>query len=115
MEKLAALFDLFRKGSAVADSAAWKKHQITATMIGLLLMAIGRVANAYGYPLPIDQATADAIAAGLIALINCLLTVATTDKIGLPRKAESEQPGPDDRGGDRPVVKPDESPQITQL
>lgn len=86
MNKLSALFNLFRKGSSVSDPAAWKNKQITATVLGAFILALINVLAAFGYALPIDTETANAIAGGIIAFINVLLTVTTTDKVGLPAK-----------------------------
>lgn len=86
MNKLSALFNLFRKGSSVSDPAAWKNRQITATVLGAFILALINVLAAFGYALPVDTETANAIAGGIIAFINVLLTVTTTDKVGLPAK-----------------------------
>lgn len=86
MNKLSALFNLFRKGSSVSDPAAWKNKQITATVLGAFILALINVLAAFGYALPIDTETANAIAGGIIAIVNVLLTVTTTDKVGLPAK-----------------------------
>lgn len=86
MNKLSALFNLFRKGSSVSDPAAWKNKQITATVLGAFILALINVLAAFGYALPIDTETANAIAGGIIAIVNVLLTVTTTEKVGLPAK-----------------------------
>lgn len=86
MNKLSALFNLFRKGSSVSDPTAWKNKQITATVLGAFILALINVLAAFGHALPVDTETANAIAGGIIAFINVLLTVTTTDKVGLPAK-----------------------------
>ena len=90
MGKLMALWGLFRKGEAVANPAAWKAGQITVTVIAALLLAGGRVAESFGYAVPLDESTADIIAAGVLAVVNLVLTVATSKTVGLPAKAESQ-------------------------
>ena len=92
MNKLSALFNLFRKGSSVSDPAAWKNKQITATVLGAFILALINVLAAFGYALPIDTETANAIAGGIIAIVNVLLTVTTTDKVGLPAKHDKVPP-----------------------
>lgn len=84
MNKLAAIWGLFRQGQAVADPQLWKKRQITATVLAGLILAIVNVAAAFGYPLPIDMETANAIAGGIIGIVNVILTITTTNKIGIP-------------------------------
>lgn len=83
MNKLLAIWQLFKKGHVVADPTAWKQKQITVTVLGGVIIAAIQVGNAFGLELPIDEETATAIAGGVIALINWVLTVTTTDKIGI--------------------------------
>ena len=87
MNKLSVLLQLFRKGAVVSDPVAWKQRQITATVLGAFILALINVLAAFGYALPIDTETANAIAGGIIAIVNVLLTVTTTDKVGLPAKS----------------------------
>lgn len=86
MDKLKALFGLFRKGSAVLDPAKWKERQITATVLAGVILALVHVAAAFGFVLPVDMEIANSIAAGIIAVVNVVLTITTTDKVGLPSK-----------------------------
>lgn len=88
MNKLAALFALFRKGAAVSDGALWKNRQITVTVLAGLIVAVVNTLAAFGYSLPVDVETANAIAAGILAIVNTVLTVTTTEKVGLPAKEE---------------------------
>ena len=83
MNKLASLFVLFRKGAAVSDPQLWKNRQITVTVLAGLIVAVVNAASAFGYSLPIDIETANAIAAGILAIVNTVLTITTTDKVGL--------------------------------
>lgn len=104
MNKLTALFGLFRKGAVVTDAAAWKNRQITATVLAGVIVAVVNALAAFGYSLPIDVETANAIAAGIIAVVNTVLTVTTTEKVGfnqldaekvgLPSKEEPAQEQP---------------------
>lgn len=83
MNKIQALWCLFKQGQVVADPSKWKTRQITATVLaGVILAAVNALA-AFGYSLPIDVETANAIAAGIIAVINVVFTITTTDKIGI--------------------------------
>jgi len=90
MEKLFALFALFRQGNAVSNPADWKNGAIQAMALVPVLLAVDRVATAFGYPLGISQQDADAIAAGLIAVIGIVSHVITSDKIGMPPKREPD-------------------------
>lgn len=87
MNKIQALWCLFKQGQVVAEPTLWKNRQITATVLaGVILAAVNALA-AFGYSLPIDVETANAIAAGIIAVINVVLTITTTDKIGIEQRS----------------------------
>ena len=91
MDKLKSILDLFRKGNAVLDPALWKNRQITATVLAGVILALVHVLSAFGFAVPIDMDTANAIAAGVIGLVNVVLTMTTTDKIGLPVEPEVKE------------------------
>ena len=86
MDKLTALFDLFRKGSEVANPEAWKTGQIAGNTLGFFIVALVGVLNAYGYPLPVDSVTAMAIGGGLATVFNSMFTIVTSARAGLPAK-----------------------------
>lgn len=89
MKALLALFDLFRKGSVVANPEAWKYGQITANVLGAFLWAVTTLAATLGFALPITQDQVNDLSAGLLAVINVVLTVITSAKVGLPANPES--------------------------
>lgn len=84
MRRLALFLALLAKGRAVADPARWKARQITATALVGVMYAALRVAESYGITIPVDHATLDAIAVAVLAVVNVVLTVTTSDKVGLP-------------------------------
>lgn len=88
MNKMIALLSLFRKGAVVAEPSVWKNRQVTATVLGGIIIAFVNVLAAFGYAIPIGVDAANAIAAGIIAIVNVVLTITTTDKIGLPEKQQ---------------------------
>lgn len=88
MNKLYAFLNLFRKGAVISDATLWKQRQVTATVLGSLIMAVVGVLDAYGYNLPIDNETALAIAGGVLGVVNVCLTYVSSDKIGVGRKPE---------------------------
>jgi hypothetical protein len=97
MEKLLALLALFRRGSAVADPALWKNGGMLSAGLVAFIMAADRVAAAFGHPLGVTDSDAAAVAAGVAAVAHVVLTVATSDKVGLP-----PVDGDGSAGGDRP-------------
>ncbi len=88
MKKLMVLFSLFRKGSELADSEKWKSHQITSTMLGVFLLACVQAAKAFGYDLPINEETATAIGAGILGVVNVVLSIITSKRAGILPAAE---------------------------
>lgn len=91
MNKIAAVWALFRQGEAVADPAKWKMRQVTGTMLAGVILAMVNLAKAFGYDIPIDTDMANLLGAGLLAGVNVVLTVTTTDKIGLPAAVGNRQ------------------------
>jgi hypothetical protein len=87
--KLSAIWRVFRKGEEVANPAAWKAGQVTATAIGGFLIAAVQAASAFGFEVPADEGQISAIAAGVLAVGNILLTLATSRKVGLPAVGET--------------------------
>ena len=83
MSKLRNIIDIMQYGGAVADPANWKKRQISATVIGGLIWAVLGIT---GYDEQIGGETVDAVAVGLLALVNAILTIATSKKAGLRDK-----------------------------
>jgi hypothetical protein len=83
ISKIKPLIMLFRKGKVVADPAAWKAGQITSTALVAFIWALVEVARAFGYEIPIDSDSADGIAVGIIAAVNLVLTITTSDKVGV--------------------------------
>ena len=92
MNKLLALLDLFRKGNAVADPALWKSRQIKATLLLPVFGALIAVLRAFGLEVPLDDTQITQLVTGLVVLLNLLLTLTTTDKVGLPAKPDSDPP-----------------------
>ncbi|HJW55878.1 MAG TPA: hypothetical protein VJ577_11440 [Burkholderiaceae bacterium] len=86
MNKLSALWALFRQGEEVVDPAKWKRHQVTATVLGALILAAIKVIKAFGYDIPIDQAAANDIGIGVLAVVNVVLTITTSKRAGLPAR-----------------------------
>jgi len=87
-EKLKLFYDLFRKGQEVANPDSWKNKQITANILAGIILSIVALAKAFGYDLPIDQDMAISIGGGFITIVNVILTITTSKKVGLPAKSD---------------------------
>lgn len=83
IKKAKAAFTLLQKGKAVSDPAKWKSRQITATALTGLFWAAIQAAEAFGYAIPVDEATVDAVAVGTLALVNWVFTLSTSEKVGM--------------------------------
>lgn len=100
MEKLFAIIALFRKGNAVADPVAWKMGGISSMALVPVLLALDRVASAFGHPLGINEQSAADIAVGLLAVVGIVSHVVSSDKVGLPARSADRPAGTGDTGDD---------------
>jgi len=83
IKRARAAFTLLQKGKVVTDPAKWKSRQITATALTGAIWAAIQAAEAFGYALPVDEATVDSVAVGVLALVNWVLTLSTSEKVGM--------------------------------
>lgn len=81
--KIRAALKALKKGKAVADPAKWKSRQVTATMLTGAIWAAIQAAEAFGYAIPVDEATVDSVAVGVLAVVNWMLTLSTSEKVGM--------------------------------
>lgn len=86
LNKLKAAFGVFQKGKVVADPAKWKARQITVTVLAGFLWSAAELARAYGLEIPVDQDSVNQLAIGVIGITNFVLTLTTSDKVGLQFK-----------------------------
>lgn len=83
MNMIKALWALLQAGNAVSDPAKWKAHQISVNQVAGLIAAFVGVVKVTGHDFSADEQTYLAIAGGVIAGVNWLLTVVTSDKVGV--------------------------------
>ena len=83
LNKYRSLYLLLKKGRSVSDPAKWKARQITATMLTGAIWAAIQAAGAYGYDVPVDEETVNGVAVGVLAVVNWVLTLSTSEKVGL--------------------------------
>ena len=107
LAKLSALWRVFRQGEEVANAKTWKDRTIAINAVVALLAALLAAAKAFGLQVDISADDLNALAAGvvvLVGLVNGVVHVATSAKVGLrPRDPPAaEGPGrtpPDPPGG----------------
>jgi hypothetical protein len=66
------------KGYELSNAAAWKNVQNAINIIAGILFVVVQ-----SYQLPIDKDTVTLLAGGIVALVNIVLTVVTSKKVGL--------------------------------
>lgn len=88
-----AALTVFHEGQELENAAVWKNRQLLGNHLTTLLAAIIVIAEAAGYNVPLtpEQITiADGAIAALVGIVNSLLTIATSSRIGIkPRGAAS--------------------------
>lgn len=84
MKALLALLNVLRKGEQVTNPAAWKNRQISANALAVFVAALAGLARALDIPWEVTDADALAIGGGVLALVNVVLTAATSRRVGLP-------------------------------
>lgn len=83
IKRAAAAWRVLKAGEQVSDPKLWKERQVSITMITGFLWAALHAAEAFGVNIPVDDGAVDAIGMGVLALVNTVLTYATTRKIGI--------------------------------
>jgi hypothetical protein len=76
MDKILALFDLFKKGNEVSDADAWKHGTIAVNSVTAFLSALYIVALKYGVNLPqFSTEEITVFATSLIAIVSAVNSV----------------------------------------
>lgn len=93
VKKVKAIFsipDILRQGKAVANPALWKSHQITSNMIGTFLGSMLLFVKYFlGWEINVSEeelTTIGSAALVLFGVYNSVITVASSEKVGLPTK-----------------------------
>jgi hypothetical protein len=107
MEKMKALYTVFKAGEEVADKRKWVSGQIGANTVAALLFAIVSLLKAFGYDFGIDMQSCADISIGLLSAINIGISIATSKHHGLPtaplRDAESPVPSTEQPAKEEPA------------
>lgn len=88
--KLSAFWNLLKVGQEVSNVEFWKKAQsIGQPTIAALLMAIVALTKGTKYEIPLDNETALLIGGSIFAIVNWILTLVTSKRVGLPSTSAS--------------------------
>lgn len=109
VQKVKAVFsipDILKQGKAVANPALWKAHQITANMIGAFLGSMLLFVKVFlGWDINVSEeelTTIGSAALVLFGMYNSVITVASSEKVGLPAKQSDSS---EDIPGDNNIQK----------
>lgn len=86
MDRLSAIFGFLYQGASVADPALWKNRQITVTILSGVIVAALSVLRSFGVDVPLTDADISSIAVTILVVVNTVLTLTTSKKIGIPPK-----------------------------
>lgn len=84
---LTDFFNAFRKGQELANPETWKNRTILLNALVALIAALGAIAKGFGYDVPVDSEAIGGGVVGVFALINGVMQIVTSKRVGLPPKA----------------------------
>lgn len=85
------IWSAFQKGKELANAATWKNRGIAGNVVFGFLSASLAVAAGFGYKIDVDPDTLQAFAGGIAAavtVVNAVLHVVTSSKVGISEKQE---------------------------
>ena len=104
LEKILAVFSLFRKGQEIDDAEKWKQGSINASLVSAFLLTLVATLNTFfGWHVQLDASTASVIATGLIALFGVVFPIITSARAGLLSAATVQPASTVDPGQSDPV------------
>lgn len=92
---LGNFINAFRQGKQLTNSATWKNRAVATSALTVVLGALLAIAKVFGYDLPIDDETLQALAGGIAAAViafNGVVQLTTSKTVGLPAVSEPEPP-----------------------
>jgi hypothetical protein len=98
MNKFAAALQALQQGKQLADAVRAKNWQVAFNVGGLLLLSLLNFAPLFGVPIPtflldfITPETVNKVGFVIGGLFNGYMTVATSEKVGLPAAPVVEDP-----------------------
>jgi len=89
IKKIKSGMELMKAGKRVSDPVKWKTRQIEASALVAVMWGAVNAASAFGVEVPVNAEIIDGLAVAILSIVNVVLTITTTNKIGLPSKSES--------------------------
>lgn len=93
IDKIKAIWAVFKTGEMVANPVAWKKKQVTSGILAAFLSAVVALVKVFGYDIPLSDDQLLQIGGTVIAvlgLFNGVATVVSTDKLGLSPRPDGK-------------------------
>lgn len=81
------VIEVLRKGNILKNPETWKNRQLAVNSIGVVVGFAVTISNMLGYKVFLDAESIASIGGtvwALVSLFNSWVTVASTEKIGLP-------------------------------
>jgi hypothetical protein len=83
---LTDFFNAFRKGQELANTETWKNGTILLNALVAFIAALGAIAKGFGYDVPVDSQAIGGGIVGIVALVNGVMQIVTSKRVGLPTK-----------------------------
>ena len=83
MQKLLALWSVFKVGESVANPTLWKTGAITVTLLSPLILKLGDLSQALGFAIPVTEQQAGLIAGGIVAITNIVVHLVANKDMGV--------------------------------
>jgi hypothetical protein len=83
------IFDAFKQGKSLTSSTTWKNVQIATNALACVL-GVGVYILQMFVDIHITNEQILTLSGGIAAIVNVVITIITSDKVGLPNK-ENEQ------------------------
>jgi hypothetical protein len=83
MQKLIALWNLFKVGQAVDNPTLWKQGAITVTLLSPLILKLGDVLQAFGLNVAITNEQSALLAGGIVVFTNLVVHVVANPDVGI--------------------------------
>ena len=83
MQKLFALWSVFKVGQSVANPTLWKTGAVTVSLLAPVLLKLGEVFQTFGIGLTVTNEQAAMLAGGVVAFTNIVVHLVANKDMGL--------------------------------
>jgi hypothetical protein len=83
---LSDFFSAFRKGQELVNTETWKNRTILLNALVAFIAALASIAKGFGYDVPVDSQALGSGVVAVVALVNGVMQIVTSKRVGLPVK-----------------------------